>query len=82
MANALSDKERALVEAYWRAASYLSIGRGQGVGIVIPNRLTYPGSIVCTDIKDENYTITRRHRKKFGQVYALDTIHPEHSDST
>ena len=55
-------------------------GAGKGVGIVIPNPPTYPGSIVCTDIKGENYAITRRHRKKFGQIFALDTIHPEHSD--
>ena len=27
MANALSDKERALVDAYWRAANYLSVGQ-------------------------------------------------------
>src|SRR6476660_5097703 len=27
MANALSDKERALIDAYWRAANYLSIGQ-------------------------------------------------------
>src|SRR5271166_6060561 len=26
MANALSDKERALIDAHWRAANYLSIG--------------------------------------------------------
>ncbi len=27
MANALSDKERALMDAYWRAANYLSVGQ-------------------------------------------------------
>ena len=27
MGNALSDKERALMDAYWRAANYLSIGQ-------------------------------------------------------
>ena len=27
MANALSDKERALIDAYWRAANYLSVGQ-------------------------------------------------------
>src|SRR6202048_807381 len=27
MANALSDKERALMDAYWRAATYLSVGQ-------------------------------------------------------
>jgi phosphoketolase len=27
MANALSDQERALIDAYWRAANYLSVGQ-------------------------------------------------------
>ena len=27
MANALSDKEQALLDAYWRAANYLSVGQ-------------------------------------------------------
>jgi len=27
IANALSDKERALMDAYWRAANYLSVGQ-------------------------------------------------------
>jgi phosphoketolase len=27
MANALSNKERALMDAYWRAANYLSVGQ-------------------------------------------------------
>ena len=27
MANALSDKERALIDAYWRAANYMSVGQ-------------------------------------------------------
>ena len=27
MANVLSDKERSLIDAYWRAANYLSVGQ-------------------------------------------------------
>jgi phosphoketolase len=27
MANTLSDKERSLIDAYWRAANYLSVGQ-------------------------------------------------------
>ena len=27
MANALTDKERELMDAYWRAANYLSVGQ-------------------------------------------------------
>lgn len=59
---------------------FAPMGAGKGVGIVIPNLLTYPGSIVCTDIKGENYAITRRHRQKFGTVHVMDTSHPEQSD--
>jgi type IV secretion system protein VirD4 len=38
---------------------------GKGTGVVIPNALNWPGSLVCVDIKKENWTITagfRRHR--------------------
>lgn len=32
-------------------------GSGKGVGLVIPNLLNYPGTIICTDIKGENPAI-------------------------
>jgi type IV secretion system protein VirD4 len=60
---------------------FAPMGAGKGVGIVIPNLLSYPGSIVCTDIKGENYAITARQRRKFGTVRVLDTTRPESSDS-
>src|SRR5258708_4148861 len=47
---------------------FAPMGAGKGVGIVIPNLLSYKGSIVCTDIKGENRTITERHRHKIGKV--------------
>ena len=35
---------------------------GKGVGVVIPNLLTYTGSVVVLDIKQENYNITAGYR--------------------
>jgi type IV secretion system protein VirD4 len=40
---------------------------GKGVGIVIPNLLNWPDSVVVLDIKQENWDITSAYRKKFGQ---------------
>lgn len=59
---------------------FAPMGAGKGVGIVIPNLLSYRGSIVCTDIKGENRTITERQRKRLGKVRALDTLKPHCSD--
>ena len=41
---------------------------GKGVGHVIPNLLTHPGSVVVNDIKGENYAVTHRKRSEFTQV--------------
>lgn len=59
---------------------FAPMGAGKGVGIVIPNLLSYRGSIVCTDIKGENRAITERQRRKMGNVRALDTLRPLSSD--
>lgn len=41
---------------------------GKGVGIVVPNLLTYQGSMVVLDIKQENFDLTSGFRKeKLGQ---------------
>lgn len=47
---------------------------GKGVGSVIPNLLTYPGSVVVTDPKGENWAVTARARREvLGQsCVALD----------
>src|ERR1700733_7738790 len=46
---------------------------GKGTGVVIPNALNWPGSLVCVDIKKENWTITAGFRKRSGQaVYLFD----------
>lgn len=40
---------------------------GKGVGIVIPNLLNWPDSLVVLDIKQENWDITSGFRQKYGQ---------------
>ncbi|MEI2677696.1 MAG: type IV secretory system conjugative DNA transfer family protein [Burkholderiaceae bacterium] len=45
---------------------------GKGVGVVIPNLLNWPDSVVVLDIKGENYEITAGYRAERGQaVYAF-----------
>lgn len=47
-------------------------GTGKGVGCIIPNLLTYRGSVVCLDIKGENAMVTARRRRDFGKVFILN----------
>lgn len=44
---------------------------GKGVGIVLPNCITFPDSMVCTDIKYENFIKSAGFRKKHGQEVYL-----------
>ncbi len=44
---------------------------GKGVGVVVPNALNGPGSLVCIDIKKENWTITAGYRQRQGQACFL-----------
>lgn len=44
---------------------------GKGVGIVIPNLLSYQGSMVVLDIKQENFELTSGFRAKYGQEIYL-----------
>jgi type IV secretion system protein VirD4 len=41
---------------------------GKGVGVVIPNLLNWPDSVVVLDIKGENYDITAGYRAEHGQA--------------
>jgi type IV secretion system protein VirD4 len=45
---------------------------GKGTGCVIPSLLDYPGSVLVTDPKGENYAVTARWRQRMGEVHALD----------
>jgi type IV secretion system protein VirD4 len=40
---------------------------GKGVGIVIPNLLNWPDSVVVLDVKQENWDITSGFRQRHGQ---------------
>jgi type IV secretion system protein VirD4 len=44
---------------------------GKGTGVVVPNALNWPGSLVCVDIKRENWTITAGYRASRGQACYL-----------
>lgn len=65
---------------------------GKGVGIVIPNLLKWPGSVIVLDIQHENYQLTAGHRAKSQPVHMwapmsahsacynpLDFISPDHA---
>lgn len=44
---------------------------GKGVGIVIPNLLSWQGSVVVLDVKRENWEATAGFRQKYGQAVYL-----------
>jgi type IV secretion system protein VirD4 len=44
---------------------------GKGTGVVVPNALNWPGSLVCIDIKRENWTLTAGYRARSGQACYL-----------
>ena len=46
---------------------------GKGVSAIIPNLLTWPGSVLVIDPKGENAIVTARRRREMGQdVHVLD----------
>jgi type IV secretion system protein VirD4 len=50
---------------------YAPTRTGKGVGLVIPNLLAWPGSVVVLDIKRENYRVTAGYRAEAGQTVHL-----------
>jgi len=40
---------------------------GKGTGVVVPNLLNWPDSVICIDIKRENWTLTAGFRETSGQ---------------
>lgn len=47
----------------------------KGTAIVIPNLLIWPGSVVCLDLKLENWTMTAGYRQRCGQeVFLFDPL--------
>lgn len=62
--------EHVLLEAPTRA--------GKGVGVVIPNLLTWPDSVVVLDVKRENWGASAGYRQRAGQiVHLFDPLDPE-----
>jgi type IV secretion system protein VirD4 len=48
---------------------------GKGVGVVIPNLLNWPGSVIVNDIKGENWSRTAGYRATHGQsVHLFDPL--------
>jgi type IV secretion system protein VirD4 len=80
MSNAVAKKQYpGLIVGYHKKLGYL-VYRGQqfvsliaptrsgkGVGVVIPNLLTYPDSMIVLDLKLENYKYTSKFRAEHGQ---------------
>lgn len=57
---------------------YAPTRTGKGVGVVIPNLLTWPDSVVVLDIKRENWTASAGFRADHGQTVILfDPLDPE-----
>jgi type IV secretion system protein VirD4 len=50
---------------------------GKGVGVIIPTLLTWPGSVIVTDVKGgENHLITSAYRSQFSSVLAFNPCSP------
>lgn len=49
---------------------------GKGVGLVIPTLLTWPGSAIVHDIKEENWQETAGFRGTFSRVLLFDPTNP------
>lgn len=57
---------------------YAPTRTGKGVGVVIPNLLTWPDSVVVLDVKRENWDATAGFRAAHGQTVLLfDPLDPE-----
>lgn len=50
---------------------YAPTRTGKGVGVVIPNLLAWPHSVVVLDIKGENFTATAGYRAEHGQTVLM-----------
>ena len=59
-------------------ACYAPTRSGKGVGLVIPNCLLYEASLVCLDVKKENWAASAGIRARAGQrVYLFDPLSPD-----
>ena len=59
-------------------ACYAPTRSGKGVGLVIPNCLLYEASLVCLDVKKENWAATAGIRADVGhKVFLFDPLAPD-----
>jgi type IV secretion system protein VirD4 len=59
-------------------ACYAPTRSGKGVGLVIPNCLLYESTLVCLDVKKENWAATAGIRAEAGQkVFLFDPLAPD-----
>jgi len=57
---------------------YAPTRTGKGVGVVIPNLLSWPDSVVVLDVKRENWDATAGFRAAHGQqVFLFDPLDPQ-----
>jgi type IV secretion system protein VirD4 len=57
---------------------YAPTRTGKGVGVVIPNLLTWPDSVVVLDVKRENWEASAGFRATHGQaVFMFDPLDPD-----
>lgn len=65
------------VDGFTHVLCFAPTRSGKGVGIVVPNLLNWPDSIICHDIKGENYSKTSGFRAASGQkVYFFNPADP------
>lgn len=51
---------------------------GKGVGVMIPNLLNWPGSVVALDVKHENWRVTSGYRQRMGhECFLFSPLDPE-----
>jgi type IV secretion system protein VirD4 len=62
------------LKQFCHLATFAPPGAGKGIGVVIPNLLSYPGACVVVDLKGELYRLTAGHRQRvFGhQIVRID----------
>jgi len=57
----------------WNISTFAPNRSGKGTCMIVPNLLTYEGSVLVIDPKGENTRITAKHRKQLGQsVFVVD----------
>lgn len=57
---------------------YAPTRSGKGVGVVVPNLLSWPHSVVVLDVKKENFELTAGFRAEHGQrVFLFDPMSPD-----